>query len=482
LPHLDANDSKKIINNIVALGGSELLARVIAFVGTAYVARVLGPEAFGVIGFAAAIVGYLSMGISAGLNEAGSLEVARQREKAATIAANAVLMRLGLALLALMALLLFALLLDKSSTVKLVMVLTGLSLFSLALDTSWVFKGLERNHLVGLALIVGQTLYVGAVILAVHGPSDVTLIPIGQFVGELSGALLLAVILFRMGDIDFDLHQNVKLLRNSGFLLLTKGARTVMFTFDIVLLGILVGDREVGLYSGPHRISLLLLAIMAAVHVAYFPGFVRAAATAVTHVTDLARRSLEVAVAIILPIIIGGWILAEPVVILLFGTDYRDGVPALQFLLISLGPICLFGVIHNVLLVYGQTRTETWLVACGAGLNIVLNVALIPRFGLVGAALARVASEAFVLLIGIGLLSKMGIHFMVRPILLSFLAAGVMGASLIALGSGLSIVLSLVLGTVVYLVSLVVFRCVPRDVLPYFGSFHAVTGAPHRRR
>ena len=72
-----AGDPKRIINNIVALGGSELVARIIAFIGTAYVARVLGPEAFGIIGFAAAIVGYLSMGITAGLNEVGSLEVGR---------------------------------------------------------------------------------------------------------------------------------------------------------------------------------------------------------------------------------------------------------------------------------------------------------------------------------------------------------------------------------------------------------------------
>ena len=476
-----AGDPKRIINNIVALGGSELVARIIAFIGTAYVARVLGPEAFGIIGFAAAIVGYLSMGITAGLNEVGSLEVAQHRDRAAAIASHAILTRLGLAFLALLVLLVFAYAVDKAPTAKLIIVLTGLSLFSLAFDTSWVFKGLERNHLVGLALVVGQSLYVGAVLLMVKGPSDLTAIPLAQFVAELSGALLLAVMLFRAGHSALQLRPNLQLLRKSGFLILTKGARTVIFTFDIVLLGLLLGDREVGLYSGPHRISLLLLALMAAIHVAYLPGFARAAATSLALVVDLARRSFEVAVALSVPIIVGGWILAEPLIVHLFGVDYRGGVAALQLLLFSLGPISLFGIVHNVLLVYGHTKTETWLVAAGAGLNIALNVALIPRFGIMGAALARVASEGFILLIGITLLSRMGIGLVVRPVLLPILAAGVMGASLLTLRSGVNVALCLALGLMIYLFSLLALKGIPQDVLPYLGNYQKVAGGPPRR-
>jgi O-antigen/teichoic acid export membrane protein len=468
---MKSGDSKTIVGNIVCLGGSELLARIIAFLGTAYLARALGPEGFGVIGFSAAIVAYLSMGISAGLNEAGSLEVARKRERATTIAASTIVVRLGLAIVAFVVLLLFAYFLNKPSTVKQVVLLSGLSLFSIALDTSWVFKALERNHLVGVALVLGQILYVGTVLFAVKGPLDVRLVPLAQFAGELGGALLLAVVLFRLGHIGLNLHEGFTVLRNSGFLLLTKGARTVIFTFDIVLVGLLLGERHVGLYSGPYRISLLLMAIMAAIHVAYLPGFVRAAASATSQVTDLAKRSFEVCAAISVPMIVGGWILADPLIDRLFGADYHDGVPAFQFLLVSLGPILLFGIIHNVLLVHGHTLTEAWLVVSGAALNIVLNFGLIPRFGLVGAALARVAAEGFILLVGILVLWRMGIRLIVRPVILPLLAAGVMGATLIAIGSGINVALSVALGTIVYVVSLVAFRGVPEDVRPYFGSF-----------
>ena len=98
-----------------------------------------------------------------------------------------------------------------------------------------------------------------------------------------------------------------------------------------------------------------------------------------------------------------------------------------------------------------------------------------------GAALARVASEGFILLIGITLLSRMGIGLVVRPVLLPILAAGVMGASLLTLRSGVNVALCLALGLMIYLFSLLALKGIPQDVLPYLGNYQKVAGGPPRR-
>ena len=56
---------------IAALGGGELLFRLVAFATTTLVARRLGPDGFGVLGFASALCGYFALGFGAGLSDSG---------------------------------------------------------------------------------------------------------------------------------------------------------------------------------------------------------------------------------------------------------------------------------------------------------------------------------------------------------------------------------------------------------------------------
>ena len=190
-------ESRKILGNILSLGSGELIARVVAFLGITYVARRLGPEEFGIIGFAAALFGYLALTVTGGFNDIGAREVARRPREASSIAASVIIVKLALACVALVTIGLAAWSLNKPPTVKLVLLLMGLLFFPLALDTSWVYKGLERNRLVGIALILSQILYVGVVLIVVNEPRDVLLVPVAQFLGEMSAAMMLAVPLFR---------------------------------------------------------------------------------------------------------------------------------------------------------------------------------------------------------------------------------------------------------------------------------------------
>ena len=116
-------DSRRVVGNILSLGTCEVTARLIAFLGTSYLARKLGPDGFGVIGFATALFGYLALAVTAGFNDVGSREVARRPHEAATIATSVILVRVALAFVALAAIALVALSLDKPPTVKAVIIL-----------------------------------------------------------------------------------------------------------------------------------------------------------------------------------------------------------------------------------------------------------------------------------------------------------------------------------------------------------------------
>ena len=462
----------KIGGNILSLGSGEIIARAVAFFGVTYAARLLGPEQFGIIGFAAALFGYLSLTVTAGFNDIGSREVARRPREASSIAASVIAVKLIIALIALIAIAVTAWFLNKPPTVKLVLLLMGLLFFPLALDTSWVYKGLERNHPVAFALIIGQVLYAGAIFLTVNESSDVAFVPLAQFFGEICAALMLALPLFYLKKIKLDLRDGFRILRSSGFWAVSRLLRTAMYTFDVVLIGFLLGEQAVGLYTAPYRICFLLVALAVAVYVPYLPIITRAAAldSTLSEVGIIAERSLNFAAAVAAPLVVGGIIVAAPLLIAVFGNDYAAGSAPFQFLILSIGFVFLHGAIHYIFLAANRLKTATVIVAVAAAVNMGLNTLIIPRYGIVGAAFVTAVTEGLTLVLGLIVVNKIGVPFSLRPIWRPLLASLLMGAVLLLLGTNHGLILQLAAGGGSYLLALILLRGIPPDVRLFFHT------------
>ncbi len=459
-------DSERVLGNIFFLGSGETVARMIAFIGTSYLARILEPAGFGVIGFATAMCAFLALTV-ASVDDLGSREVALRPHAAGTIAVNMILVRLGVALLAFCAIGTVAWLVDKPLTVKLVIILTGLSFFSLALDTSWAHRGLEQNRLVSLALILGQTLYVATLLLVVKGPNDIARVPLAQFLGEVSAGLFLVLFFLRSHEIKLDLREGFTVFRGSGYRFITKLLRTIILMFDWVLLGFLLGERQVGLYTAAYRFCFLLFVIGIGIHASYLPAFARVSARGREALTALTGRSMELASAIGMPITVGGIIVAGPLLRTLFGVQYTEGTGAFRFLILSIGFVFISGAIRNILLVTDRLKTEMSIVAVAAALNIVLNILVIPRYGLVGAAFVTAITEALILLVGLPMIFRIGIRPDLRPLLRPALAAGIMGAGLVLFGQSRSLAFYLLVGPVIYFLALAVLGGIPEEARPH---------------
>lgn len=477
-------DSGGVLGNILFLGSGETAGRAIAFVGTSYLARILEPAGFGIIGFATAIYAYLALTV-AFVDDLGAREVALRRQAAGTIAANVVLIRLGVAVLAFCAIGAVAWLLDKPLTVKLVIALTGLSFFSLALDTSWAHRGLEQNRLVSLALILGQSLYVGMLLLIVRGPNDIARVPVAQFLGDVSAGLFLVLFLLRSYEVKLDLREGFNVLRSSGYRFVTKLLRTIILVSSWAMLGFMLGEKQVGLYTAAYRFCFLLFVIAAAIHASYLPGLARLSSRGRDAIAALTGRCMELASAIAMPITVGGMLIAGPLLRTLFGAQYVEGTGAFRFLILTMGFVFLSGAIRNVLLVTNRLNIEMWIAAGAAALNIILNLLVIPRHGALGAAFVTVLTEALILFIGLPVIYAIGVRPDLRgPLLRPLVASGIMGASLVLLGPGRMLGLYLLVGLVVYLVALAGLRGIPEEVSLYVRELGALLrgnfGLPRR--
>jgi len=466
-----------VFTSFLSLAGGEVVARAVAFSATIYVARQMGPEGFGIIGFAAAVCGYVSVAISSGFDDLGAREAAREPERGREVAAGATLVRLGIAVPAYGVVALFVWLLGDDSVTSVVIMLTGLSFFSLAADTAWAHKGLEKTRLVGIAVVVGQLLYLGFVIALVRGPADVALVPVSQLLGEIGKALVLFGPLLRGGRLRPDLRKGLSIVKESFFLVLTRVAKTVIYTFDIVAIGFLLTERDVGLYSAAYRICLLLLAVGYALRIAYLPAFSRASrAGEMDDVNSLGSRSMDMALVTIIPLMVGGVIVGGSILSGLFGDEYVEGLAAFRWLLVSIGLAYIYGIIRNVLLVFDRTHIETRIMTAGALVNVGLNLVLIPRLGLVGAAMSTVTAQALILVSGFYVSHRIGVRVSGVSLTKPVVASAVMAGALFVIGPDGPIFVTVPAGGIVYGVALLLVKGVPDDAKGHLEALPFIRG------
>jgi O-antigen/teichoic acid export membrane protein len=182
-------------------------------------------------------------------------------------------------------------------------------------------------------------------------------------------------------------------LRSVLPLLLFSGMYLLNGQVDILLLGMIKGAREAGIYQVSARasglIGFFLLAAMPALAPEISSLYV---ARRMERLQQVITRAVRLTLLASLPvglvlIIFGRWLLAH-----LFGADFAQGRNALAILSVGQLANVAMGSAYYMLLMMGLEVDTAKGMAAGAIANIVLNAALIPRWGLDGAALASATS------------------------------------------------------------------------------------------
>lgn len=450
--------------NFRALALGQLLARMLAFFTTAYLARVLGPEGFGVVGFAFALTGYFALAVTAGLNTVGATQVAEDRDRATAVASDVMGVRILLATVAFALSALLTLVLPKPAAVKWVIVLMGLTYFTRAVGTEWVHKGLERNERVARSLILTEVVQITLVLLFVGSADDVLRVPLALFLAQATSAVYLLVPLAREGLPGPDLARGLAIFRGAFSLTLTKLMRTALYTMDILFIGFLLGERSVGLYDAPGRIGLFVVALSGALVFSFLPDFARAREQGPESSTAVLARALGFASFMIAPLLVGGTLVAEPLLVALFGTPYGEGAIVLKLVLARVSLIFFRDTLESVLVVYRRLTPEMWVMSGATVLAAILNVVLIPRLGIEGAALATLVTEVAVVAGQIFLVRRLGVGLSIPLALRIVGATGMMAGTVALLLGRLPVLLLVVLGAAVYGAAAFLFGAIPDDV------------------
>lgn len=399
--------NKSLVGNAARASGSIastlLLAALLIVAG-----RILGDVEYGKFSFALAVAMIFEALVDFGLKEITTREVARERRAAHRIVADTFGLKLALAAVASMALLLAVHVLGAEPDERFACYLLGAAsiLRSYLLTIRHTLQGLERFGLDSTSVIIDRLLLFGLGSAALTGGFGLLgLAASFVFARMLSLSVACMLAASQVGRIRFAF--DVTSWRALQLQALPFGAFAVVFYLysyvDTVMLWALRSDAETGLYSAAYRLYEGLSSAPQVLHAVLIPRlashFVRDRAA---H-ARLSRTALSVSFVLAVPVCAGSILLANPLVGV-FGAGYAAAGLPLQILGIGFAFVFPLFVLHAVALSVdaGSRLLQTAVIGCLA--NVAMNLVLIPRYGMHGAAAATVAGEALsAVLLGWGL-------------------------------------------------------------------------------
>jgi O-antigen/teichoic acid export membrane protein len=199
-------------------------------------------------------------------------------------------------------------------------------------------------------------------------------------------------------------------------------------------------DTEIGLFGIAMRVLELLLTLPLFFMSSSLPVMTRYIEEKSDKIRSLMQYSFDFLVAFSLPLLVGGVILARPLIEFISDRQYLSGVVfvygsdlAIQILLFAMLFSFLNSLFGYTLVAMNKQVLLMWANGGAMILNLVGNLVLVPTYGFRGAAVVSVASEALILVV-LYLISQKSLGFHLSPKILgqSLFASAMMGIPIYA--------------------------------------------------
>ncbi len=185
-----------------------------------------------------------------------------------------------------------------------------------------------------------------------------------------------------------------QLLKDSWPLIFSGLVIMIYMRIDQIMIKEMLGERDVGLFSAAVRLSEVWYFIPVIISTSLFPSIVNAKKISDKLYDTRLRRLYTFMIWLAIMIALPMTFLSNWLVTLLYGEAYRE---AGQILMIHIwaGVFVFMGVASSKWFISeGLQRHLTINTVAGAIMNILLNIFLIPKYGIYGAAIATVMSQA----------------------------------------------------------------------------------------
>lgn len=379
-----------------------------------YLGRVLGTENFGKIMFAQAVIAYFVLFTDFGFNVSSTKEIADalgDKQKISDTFWNTMLAKSLFLLASLIVFMPIVYSFERFNNEHLLFIISFINVLSSVLLPLWLFQGLEKMGLIVAVNTIPRILMCLATVYFVKTEKDYNLALLIQVLANLVSALLSLIIVFQLKLVNFikPSFQKAKMqIKNGWHIFATSLSSNLYTTTNTVVLGLLVGDIAVGIYSASDKIIRAIIGILSSITQVIFPRvnvyYNESKQKSISFIKQIIK--LVSIACIIIGVII--YFSADQIIMLLFkGGDFKNSVKVLQYSVL----LPLFSVVNgiiaiNIFITFGLKKNLLQIVFIGCLFSLICISPLVLYFKEIGAVICATITEIVIFVLLIGFITK----------------------------------------------------------------------------
>lgn len=377
------------IKNASYLAAGNIFSQIISFVGVIYIARLLGPDNYGVYVTVGAFVGFFEIILLDGMNKTIIREGSKDLDTMHITLDKTIGIRNLLIVSAIFACIIFSFFMPYSSQTKLFIVVLSIRLANTGLIgfLGTIYQASEKMKYISYLNIIDRALFTSLAIAFLYLGYGLMAV----FLVALFSHFLTLFISFRVSRklVKFNFLSRVQfdklLLKSAVIFSLMSFLQYLTSTVDILMITFLGTSKDVGIYGVAYKLAHEGIMLRNVNAMAFFPIFVKMFHNKKIKGTRLVKYSLLFLIGIFVLTLVASFFV-EDIVTLLFGAEYKDSGEILRVLIFFLA----FSWATLPFTTAAQaTHNEKFLAyAMGimAALNIPLNYIFFLSYGVIGIA------------------------------------------------------------------------------------------------
>ncbi len=386
----------RLAKNTAALVFLRVVKPVFSVAVVLVASRLLGSQGLGRYTLAFTFLYFFGEVAPLGLYALITREGARDRTRLERLLANAIPLGLCAAIVLSLSMVALVLALNYDGPTQTAVILLSPALIPATLNSFFeaTFVALERMEYIALSAIAENLFKVCiavGLLLCGYGLNAALLAAVGGYVL----ACIVSVSLIRRAGVRVRVAWDHDMLRELGtaaptFLLISVFA-TLYWRIDIFMLSKLRSVADVGLYSAAWRLLEFAIIAPQSLCLALYPQMA-SARNDVPSLAGLGETAARYLFAVSLPLATALTVLGGSALAFLYGESFRAATATLSVLIWTVVPYCWVRYHAYILVAADRQRIDLSLNVLITGLNVVLNLFLIPAYGHFGAAVATLIS------------------------------------------------------------------------------------------
>lgn len=370
-----------------------------------YASRVLTQVGTGRVAFATSLIAYFNMIAQLGIPTYGIRACAKVRddkEKLTRTAQELIAINIFMSVFSYICLGLALMFIPRLYDDRELYIIISLTIFLTSIGMEWLYKALEQYTYITVRSLVFKIISIILMFMLVHSKEDYVIYgAITIFAGSASNIMNLYnahhfIGMKPVGNYNFRKH-----LKPIGIFFAMATAATVYTNLDVVMLGFMTTDADVGYYNAAVRIKNILVSIVTSLGAVLLPRVsYYVEQNRMEEFKTINKKALNFVFFLAVPFVVYFTLFAKEGIYFLASSLFDGSIVPMQIIMPTVLLIGITNIIGIQMLVpLNKEKYVLYSVVAGAIVDVIINALLIPRYQSAGAAIGTLIAEIVVLIV-----------------------------------------------------------------------------------